>query len=149
MTPKARAIEALEKSLERERMDGSPANCRATDKALSALRSEESAPAHSELVEAGEAILSNLNDFVREYGKQGDHAYLDHLDQEWRKAKSTTKYPWISVSDRTPNEFDRVLGMTNNGKLVVVFYSTREWNDEYHLVRDIVKWTPLPPTPDE
>lgn len=48
------AIEALERALEKERMDGSPENCRATNKALTSLRS--SPPPPSELVEAGEAI---------------------------------------------------------------------------------------------
>ena len=54
---------------------------------------------------------------------------------------------WINVEDRLPINSGRVLGMTNNGKEVVVCWSESQWSDEYMLVRDIRYWMPLPEPP--
>jgi hypothetical protein len=54
---------------------------------------------------------------------------------------------WINVEDRLPINSGRVLGMTNNGKEVVVCWSEGQWLDEYMLVRDIRYWMALPEPP--
>ncbi len=54
---------------------------------------------------------------------------------------------WINVEDRLPINSGRVLGMTNNGKEVVVCWSEGQWSDEYILVRDIRYWMALPEPP--
>ncbi len=53
---------------------------------------------------------------------------------------------WISVDERTPNNYETVLVCFNNGNKPGIDIFT--WNDKWYKANKITHWMPLPKAPN-
>lgn len=67
-----------------------------------------------------------------------------------RSEKTNALTEWISTKDRLPDDYKKVLFITNDGKYYIGFVSYEGWHGGLiSMISNVTHWMPLPEPPKE
>lgn len=94
-----------------------------------------------------------MNKWIAEFELEDGDTMPEHMDLNYMGAKIDfhCRPMWIPVSERLPDDDDRVLTYDTDGDINIMWFDGRDedgkdvWKDDYSIEWcDIVAWQPLP-----